>query len=233
MSRLLAVDASEQGCSVALLDERECIERFTVAPREHAKLLLPMVGELLAESGYTLAQLDAIAFARGPGAFTGLRIAASVVQGLAFGADLGVVPVSTLMAMGEGVWRQQQRTTSVAVLDARMSEVYIGGYRRTGEGCYESVLAEQVSVPDHIVVPDEAALTGLLADSVGVGSGWLYREPILARLKVCIEPIEVEWHCHAQDVGRIAYPLVQKGDCVAPELAIPVYLRDNVAKKAT
>ena len=173
MRRILAVDASEQACSVAIVEyeassseQWRCSEQFKVAPREHAKLMLPMVNQALADAGYGLSQMDAIAFARGPGAFTGLRIAVSAVQGLAFGADLGVVPVSTLMAMAEAAWRKREQKCSIVALDARMGELYIGGYRRTGTLQYQPCLVEQVSTPEEIQLSETAY------EACGVGSGW-------------------------------------------------------------
>jgi len=119
--RLLALDTTEAGCSAALWLEGQLTERFEVVPRRHSERLLPMMDGLLRDAGIALRGLDAIAFARGPGSFTGLRIAASVAQGAAFGADLPVVPVSSLQALAQGVFRGAGVSRVMVALDARMT----------------------------------------------------------------------------------------------------------------
>ncbi len=273
--KVLALDASEQACSVALMEVAErakaplLIERFEVAPRAHARLMLPMVQSVLAEAGYQLQQLDAIAFARGPGAFTGLRIAASAAQGLALGADLGVVPISTLKAMAQGYWRTQATgqseaseasavdtlsvdkepvekesvDTVIAVLDARMGEVYLGGFYRQHQtnvsgasSSIETVIVEQVAEPNQVrwasANENATVLESMPKNWAGVGSGWIYQEPLLTPLSTEPHEIQTQWHCHAQDVAQLAIAEVNAGRCLPVEAAIPVYLRNNVAKKA-
>ena len=126
--KLLAVETATEACSAALLAEGEVIERHEVAPQQHAELLLGMVDELLGESGLALGALDAIAFGQGPGSFTGLRIAAGVVQGLAYGSDLPAVPVSTLQVLAETARHAHRATRAACAFDARMGEVYWGLY---------------------------------------------------------------------------------------------------------
>nr|VFJ96912.1 MAG: tRNA threonylcarbamoyl adenosine modification protein YeaZ [Candidatus Kentron sp. H]VFJ97120.1 MAG: tRNA threonylcarbamoyl adenosine modification protein YeaZ [Candidatus Kentron sp. H]VFK02851.1 MAG: tRNA threonylcarbamoyl adenosine modification protein YeaZ [Candidatus Kentron sp. H] len=127
--KILAIDTATDACSVALHLDGEYWGRHELAPRQHAEILLPRIRELLSEAGLSLNHLDALAFGRGPGAFTGVRIATSVAQGLAFGADLPVVPISSLHALAQGAWRERGERNLLAALDARMGEVYWGAYR--------------------------------------------------------------------------------------------------------
>ena len=126
--RLLAIDTAEIACSAALLIDGEVVERFEIAPRRHSELILGMMQSLLDEAGLRLADMDALAFGRGPGSFTGLRIAAAVIQGSAWGADLPVVAVSNLRGVAQGVHREQGASKVLAGFDARMGEVYWGAF---------------------------------------------------------------------------------------------------------
>src|SRR5690554_5943555 len=126
--KLLAIDTATEACSVALLVDGQTFDRYAVIPRLHARQVLPMVQQVLDEAGTALAAVDAIAFGQGPGAFTGLRIAAGVVQGLAFALDKPVLPVSSLAAIAQRVWREQQAGQVAVAIDARMDEVYWGCY---------------------------------------------------------------------------------------------------------
>lgn len=234
VKRLLAIETSEQACSVALMmgavsdsvaiDKFDMVQQLKVAPREHAMLVLPMVEQVLSEAECTMSQLDAIAFARGPGAFTGLRIGASTTQGLALGMDVGVIPVSTLMAMAEGAWRREAAGRVIAALDARMQEVYIGGFERLSDGAWQVALPEQVSRPDQLQGCNEG---GSVSYDLGVGSGWIYEEALQAQLGSM--RVEMPWHCEAQDVARLAWGALCQGKLLPSEQALPVYLRDNVA----
>lgn len=137
-TKILAVDTATENCSVALIMGNEVIARCEYAPREHTTKILPMVDSVLAEAGVKLNQLDALAYGRGPGSFTGVRIGIGIAQGLAFGADLPMIGVSTLAAMAQGSYRTEQAEQVVAAIDARMGDVYWGQYQtptRWGLGC--------------------------------------------------------------------------------------------------
>jgi tRNA threonylcarbamoyladenosine biosynthesis protein TsaB len=221
-ARILAVEASSAACSAALAMDGSLRVRFEVAPRAHAARLLPMVEALLAEAGIGLAGLDALAFGRGPGSFTGLRIAAGLVQGLAFGADRPVVPVSSLAALAQAA--EAQRV--VAAFDARMAEVYLGAYRRGPDGLVQPLGEEQVAAPERVAVPAGGA------GWVAVGEGWqAHGEALRARLEPAlgaIQVLEVPRYPSAREIALLAVAGLARGEAVAAEKAIPVYLRDRV-----
>jgi len=220
--KLLAIDTTEDACSAALLIDDAVAERFELAPRRHSELILPMMDGLLADAGLRLNELDALAFARGPGSFTGVRIAASVVQGAALGADLPVVPVSSLQALAQGACRAQHAAQVLSSLDARMQEVYWGAYRVDAGGIMRAVIEEVVCAPQRVPVPDGDGWAG-------AGSGWKrYAEVLGPRVGVSA-PFNGDALVHAQDVARVARALFAEGALVAPEQALPVYLRDEVA----
>ena len=225
MLRLLAIEAATETCSVALYQDGEIIERFEHAPRRHAALLLPWVEAMTAEAGISLMQLDAIAFGRGPGSFTGLRIAAGVTQGLAFGAGVPVVPVSTLAALARGAHEASGHANILAALDARMQEVYWGAYRFDADGHAVPAGGEQVCKPDAVMVPDGEGW-------FGAGSGWeSYGDTLSTRCGLAATACLPDWQPHAADVARLAVIQYEAGQTVPPEQASPIYLRDNVADK--
>ncbi|MBK1701231.1 tRNA (adenosine(37)-N6)-threonylcarbamoyltransferase complex dimerization subunit type 1 TsaB [Thiococcus pfennigii] len=220
--KLLAFDTSGEACSVALWCDGDVRQRLERVPRRHGELVLAMADGLLAEAGLRLAGLDALAFARGPGSFTGVRIATAVVQGAAFGADLPVVPVSTLAATARGAFRLHGAQRCLVAIDARMDQVYWGAYRLAAEGAIELEGDEAVLAPDAVPVPADAAW-------YGVGSGWqAYRAALHARLAGRLTGELAEVFCEAQDVAHLAADLFAREGGVAAEAALPVYLRDRV-----
>ena len=171
--KLLALDTATDACSAAVWVDGVVHERYELAPRRHAALILPMIEAVLAEAGLRPAQLDAVAFGRGPGAFTGVRIAVGIAQGIAFAADLPVVPVSTLAALALGVGRETGHARLAVALDARMSEVYWGTYVVTADDA-ELLGEERVCAPAAVTAP-----TG--ADWFGAGGGWRVHAAVLSR----------------------------------------------------
>lgn len=220
--KLIAIDTTEEACSAALLCEGAVVERFELAPRRHSELILPMMDGLLAEAGLRLTELDALAFARGPGSFTGVRIAASVIQGAAFGADLPVVPVSSLQALAQGGRRTHAADWVLSALDARMGEVYWGAYQADPAGVMRPVIDETVCAPWHVPVPEGG-------DWYGVGSGWAAHAPELGARCAMHLARDAQARVHAQDVATLAAALFAAGEAVPAEQALPVYLRDEVA----
>ncbi len=223
--RILAIETSTEACSVALLIGTDVFERFEIAPRQHARLLLPFAEALLAEVQLQPAELDAIAFGRGPGSFTGLRIAAGMAQGMAFGADLPVVPVSTLAVLAQGAMRESGVPRVLAALDARMQEVYWGAWQKQADGRLELQGLEQVCAAGDVQLPAGE-------DWYGAGSGWLaYGDILQQRSGLPDERILAQQMPHAADVARLAVPVFESGAALPPEQAAPVYLRNNVANK--
>jgi len=219
--RLLALDTATEACSVALLLDDVLHLRFEITERSHADLVLPMVDELLGKAGVALADLDGLAFGCGPGAFTGLRIATGVAQGLALGAGLPVAAVSSLAAVAE----QVPAAAGEAILvcnDARMGEVYWGVYRRES-GTIVAVAPDAVNAPDR----------------VGEGAPWAHhtagnaflRHPALAtRLLGAGLRLHEGLYPRADAVARLGAIELAAGRGVPAELALPVYVRDDVAR---
>lgn len=223
--RIIAIDTAEETCSAALYLDGDVICRYAVAPRQHSALILPMMDELIAEAGVKLTQLDGMAFGRGPGSFTGLRIAAGVTQGTAFAADLPVAPVSTLLALAQRANREQGAERVMSALDARMGEVYWATCTVGRSGLM------QVSDREIVVQPTKVpAVSG--SRWLGAGSGWgAYRQQLSHRFTDQIASIDPGLRVHAYDVALLGVQLLKAGEGVAPEYAIPVYLRDEVAWK--
>jgi len=209
----------------SILQDDGLIERYQWAPREHNRLILPMIEELLAEAGLKPAELDAIAFGRGPGSFTGLRIAAGVTQGIALGLDLPVIPVSTLAALALDAMLDQQIDRAFACIDARMSEVYWGVYRLDASGEPRLEGREMVCPATEVMVREGQP-------GAGIGSGWgTYRDPLSQRVGAALRSILPDRFPRAGRVARLAAFRYARGETVPAELALPVYLRDQVARK--
>lgn len=216
--KLLAFETSSEACSVAVYVDGDVHERFELAPRRHAELALPWAEQLLAEAGIARSQLDAIAVGRGPGAFTGVRLAIAVAQGIALGLDRPLLPVSTLAALA----MQADGERRIAAIDARMGEVYLGLFERDGDGL--RALAREV-----VVAPQAAALpAGEGWHGVGTGFGAV-DAALQARFAGQLADVDPAALPHAADVARLGAIAFARGEAVAPERAEPAYLRDNVA----
>ncbi|HET6726259.1 MAG TPA: tRNA (adenosine(37)-N6)-threonylcarbamoyltransferase complex dimerization subunit type 1 TsaB [Gammaproteobacteria bacterium] len=222
--KLLAIDTATEFCSVALFMDSAMIERAVREPRAHADNVLPFVAELLAEADLSLAALDGIAFGRGPGGFTGLRVAAAVTQGLALGADLPVVGISDLAALAYGAFTTHGWRAVAASLDARMGEIYFGVYR-CGEAGME-VVAEDALAP-----PGEVTLAGVDGAWHGAGPGWeAHWSALPEATRSALTEID-HGPPQARAVAELGAIELAAGRGAAPESAIPVYLRDKVAEK--
>ncbi|USD64525.1 tRNA (adenosine(37)-N6)-threonylcarbamoyltransferase complex dimerization subunit type 1 TsaB [Vibrio sp. SCSIO 43136] len=221
--KILALDTATENCSVALLIDGNLISRSQVAPRDHTKLVLPMVDEVLKEAGIRLQDLDALAFGRGPGSFTGVRIGIGIAQGLAFGADLPMIGVSTLEAMAQASYRQHGAEQVACAIDARMSEVYWGRFERQENGSW-------LATDEECVTPPQELVDNLAKDAHTwrmAGTGW-DAYPALNELAIEREQGDVLYP-QAQDMAFLAQFAMDSA--VSAEEASPVYLRDKVAWK--
>jgi len=235
--KILALDTATENCSAALWIDGGLIHREIEAERGHADLILKMIDELMAESGVVLTALDAIAFGRGPGSFTGVRLGASVTQGLAFGAGLPVVPVSDLLAVAQRALSRIVHDASAPARrilvcnDARMHEVYWGCFQQSAAGLMAPFGPERVSKPSEVTFPEE--WKGTSVDGAGRGFK-AYTDELAATLAA--HPLDRIDHTllpGAVEIASLAVSEVSAGRTVSAVEAIPVYLRDDVAKPAT
>jgi len=218
---LLAIETATEACSVALLHGDALIDRTELAPRRHAELVLPMAEDLLAEAGIARRQLDAIAVGQGPGAFTGVRLAISVAQGLALALDIPVIPVSSLAALA--MQAPSNGAAILAAIDARREEIYAGMFRFDADGLAEPLERERVLTASVLTMPEAEAWNVL-------GTGWrAYGDAIRERLPSPPRWADGDRYPQARDVARLAAPLFAAGKGMPPEQALPVYLRDKVA----
>jgi len=225
--RILALDTATENCSAALFINGNLLGRERLLERGHAQFILPMIRELLDEAGIGLGSLAAIAFGRGPGGFTGLRLAASVTQGLAFGAGVPVVPVSNLRALAERALREDPALGRVlCCTDARMHQVYCGAFERSPGGARASG-AEAVLAPAQITLP---SAWGQGPKAAGVGSGFRAYPELELGLKGRLGPVQPDLWSRAREMALLAVAEVEGGRALPADAAIPVYVRDDVAQ---
>lgn len=219
--KLLAIETSTEACSAALLIANEIHERFELSPQGHSDLILNMLDALLAEAGIALTAIDALAFGRGPGSFTGVRIGSGVVQGIAFAHNLPVLPISSLAALAQASGAKKV----LAAIDARMGEVYWGAYKRRKEGLVMLTGAEQVCAPQAVPLAEGR-------DWFGAGTGWgAYSDTLCQRLGKRVSGWQAEHYPRARAIAQLGAAAFSRGETVVAEQALPVYLRDNVVKK--
>jgi tRNA threonylcarbamoyladenosine biosynthesis protein TsaB len=224
--QLLALDTATEACSAAVLVDGALLERYAVLGRGHAEHLLPMVDELLAESGLALRDCDAIAFGRGPGAFTGVRIAVSLAQGLALGAERPVVGISDLAALGRVALDAAPGVrTALACLDARMGEVYWAAVRARADGGVDLA-------GEHLGRAADVALPESDGPFVAAGHGWSAYPVLAERFGARVHASLPDLLPRAAAIARLAALEVAAGRVSRPEYAAPVYLRDDVATRS-
>ena len=224
--KLLAIETATEACSIALWHEGELFERHELAPRRHAELALPFVESLLAEAGVAKSALDAIAVGRGPGAFTGVRLAIALAQGLALALDRPVVPVSTLAALALSAPLDDSGAI-LAVVDARMGEIYAGAFERDAEWLVTPISDEVLCRAEALELPARPHWSV-------VGTGWgAYEDALRARLPAGPDYAHGSELPRASAVARLAVRAFARGGAVDAALAQPVYLRDKVALTLT
>ena len=217
--KLLALETATEACSIAVYVDGEIIERHEIAPRLHAEYALPWAEALLAEAGIAKSQLDAIAISRGPGAFTGVRLAIALAQGIALALDKPMVAVSTLQVIAV----QSQDERILAAIDARMGEIYVGAFARKGDGLM-AISTEIVCAPEAVTLPDSEG------GWHGVGTGFAAANGLLQQhLHSQLASVDASALPRAADVARLAVAAYARGEAVAPERVEPAYLRNNVA----
>jgi tRNA threonylcarbamoyladenosine biosynthesis protein TsaB len=218
--KLLAFETATEACSVALYVDGQVSERFEIAPRRHAELSLPWAEALMAEAGVARSQLDAIALGRGPGAFTGVRLAIAIAQGIALALDRPLLPVSTLQVLA--LRAPAGATHVLSSIDARMGEVYVARQVRVGAQ-WQLQGEEAVCAPEAVALPEGSRW-------FGVGTGFGAAEGVLAtRLAGKLDGVDAQALPRASDLLALAVPMLERGEGVAPELVEPAYLRNNVA----
>ena len=230
--RVLSIDTATENCSTALLIDGSVQAREIEMERGHAERILPMVDDLLTKAGITLRDLDAIAFGRGPGSFTGVRLAVTVTQGLAFGANLGVVPISDLRAVAQRAFRTDTALTRALVCnDARMNEVYWACFERGGDGL------ARLEGEEHVGKPSEVRLPPAWSTATAVGRGFVaYADALRGAVPQATPDATADGLLrllpHATDIALLSAPEVAAGRLLPAEAATPIYLRDNVAHVA-
>jgi tRNA threonylcarbamoyladenosine biosynthesis protein TsaB len=222
--KLLAVETATEACSAALSINGVITERFELAPKHHTRLILPMIDALMSEAGLSVKQLDGLAFGCGPGSFTGIRIATGIIQGIALGADLPVVCVSTLAAMAQELFDRSEHSLAFTAIDARMEEIFWGVYQRDKQGFAELIGEEAV-------LAAEVVTCSISGAGVGIGSAWgVYAETLSNCLAGQVTHYEADALPRAALIARLGVQGFKQGLAVAVEQAMPVYLRDKVAK---
>ena len=222
--KLLALDTSSDACSAAVLTGEACFSELEITPRAHTRLILPMIESVLKQATLQLSELDAIAFGCGPGAFTGVRIATGIAQGLALAANKPLMPVSTLAALAQKAYQETKVTQVLVALDARMGEMYWGQYSLQA-GRMQLENTEQVIAPTSVPLPNRGQW-------LGVGSAWsVYADDLAEHLAAYLSttPALADYLPEAKYIAELAR-LDSLATALAPELAQPVYLRNKVAQ---
>jgi tRNA threonylcarbamoyladenosine biosynthesis protein TsaB len=218
---IIAIEAATSACSVALQAGGEIYQKHLIAPQKHAELLLPMIDTVLKEANLSLQQVDAIAFGCGPGSFMGVRTATGIAQGLAFGANLPLIPVSTMQTLAQTAYEKTSAKNMLVAWDARMDAIYWGAYTIENHPIMQPIQPDQLSLPENIAPPENW-------DFVAVGNAWQAYSQQLSHWLVN-KKTQIDIYPEAQEMLKIADYFYRTGKCIDPVHAKPVYLRDRVA----
>ncbi|AHG77599.1 hypothetical protein X874_9630 [Mannheimia varigena USDA-ARS-USMARC-1312] len=220
MTTILALDTATEACSVALLHNGKISTLDEISPRSHTQRILPMVDELLTQANIQIKDVNYLVFGRGPGSFTGVRVGVSVAQGLAMGANLPVVAVSNLKAMAEEAYQKLGAEKVIALIDARMNEVYFAQFERNGEQ-WNEVVVEQVCSPEKAISQFQIS-----ENMIVVGTGWAaYSQFSEQNLPLVVSEITLP---SAEYMLSIAQEEITKGNVQSALEIEPVYLRNEV-----
>ena len=221
---ILALDTCSECCSAALFFDGRLYEVSELTQRGHSELILGMMDKLFEQADTTISSVEAIAFGRGPGSFTGVRVGVSVAQGIAFARDVPVIPISSLAAVAQQGLNIVDADHFAVAIDARMGEIYCAHYKRD-EKVAVLLDEERVCSPMNFLPRDEKKV-------VGMGTGWRTYATELTRLfSAQLTDIKPEAYPTASGIIELAQVEIAAGRLLSADLALPVYLRDNVAKK--
>lgn len=225
--KLLAIDTSSLACSVAVQVDGEIVERHEEQAREHTRLLVPMIRAVLAKASLAPGDLDAIVLGNGPGSFIGVRIAASVAQGLAHGSDIPIAPVSSLAAVAAEVFEATDAAQVIVTQDAHMNEVYLGAFERGDAGLPTPLFDERLHAQTPIDELDEAGADARIA----AGFGWQRYPALLAANEDRIGNTSEVLYPRARFLLSLGRDAIENDAAVAPQDLVPAYLRSKVAEK--
>lgn len=237
--KILALETSTNACSAALLDgtaaNHSCIERFDIAPRMHTQLILPMIDSVLAEAELDIKQIDVLAFGRGPGAFTGVRVGTGVIQALSFGAGKPVAQISSLTAIAQYAYQQQPAQANKILIanDARMKEIYFSACEAI-DGFMTTIGDEEVLKPENLSSYLQQQDLKIDKNYSRLGSGWIEYAELLSEVSQQCHSLITDddmVYPHARDVAYLAFKEIDADRLVTAENVAPVYLRNNIAKK--
>jgi tRNA threonylcarbamoyladenosine biosynthesis protein TsaB len=220
--KFLAIETSSNACSVAVQNGDDIIENHVIKPREHTKILLPMIRQSLGEAALEPTDLDAVILGNGPGSFIGMRIGASVAQGICYGAGLKIVPISSLAAVAAEVMHKEGAESVVVAQDARMGEIYVGRFMQEGDGLPCLVGEEEICAVGTIV--------DIASGSTAAGHAWQKYDELVVGNESSIASVS------AFSLPRASYLLssgkarYECGGAILPEALIPAYLRTKVAE---